>query len=155
MRILAAFSFVLILATAANAQGLAYAEGGLAGVSGFFGDMSGSFHVAGGGEVVAANRIGIGGELGFFNRLIVGSGNVTAHLGGVRDATVSPFITGGYTRMGIGDGEGAFSAWNVGAGLHYWATERAGLRLEFRDHFRPDSRGTTQYWSARVGVVFR
>ena len=137
------------------AQGLGYAEGGLAGGSGFFGRWSNSFHAGGGGEVVAADRVGIGGEVGFFNRLIVGSGNLTVHLGGVRDARISPFITGGYSRMGIGDGEGAFSAWNAGAGIHVWASDHAGLRLEFRDHVRPDSRGTTQYWSARVGIVFR
>jgi len=137
------------------AQGLGYAEGGLAGVSGFFRSSAGSIHAGGGAEVVVADRIGIGGELGFFNRLIVGSANATVHFGGVASARLSPFVTAGYSRLGIGDGEGAFSALNVGAGLHYWAADRVGFRVEFRDHFRPDDRGTTQYWSLRAGIVFR
>ena len=153
MRILAAFSFVVLLATSANAQGLGYAAAGPAGVSGFFGDMLGSFHAGGGGEVVVDDRLGFGGEIGFFDRFVTAAGNVTVHLAGVSNASLSPFVTGGVSWFGIGDGE--FKAVNVGAGLHYWASKHAGLRLEFRDHFRPDHRGTTQYWSARVGVVFR
>jgi hypothetical protein len=66
---------------------------------------------------------------------------------------VSPFVTGGYTRMA--SGEGAFNAWNVGAGADVWLKPRAGLRLEFRDHLRPDRRGDVQYWAFRAGVVFR
>lgn len=155
MRIFAAFSFVLFLANSAAAQGLGYAEGGLAGVSGFPGRWSDSVHVGAGGEVIAVDRVGVGGEVGFFNRLIVGSANATVHLAGVANARVSPFVTGGYTRMGIGDGEGAFSAFNVGAGLHVWTGNRAGIRLEFRDHYRPDDRGNTHYWSIRAGIAFR
>ena len=64
-------------------------------------------------------------------------------------------MTAGYSRLGIGDGEGAFSAFNVGAGLHYWPTDHVGFRMEVRDHFRPDDRGTTQYWSVRAGIAFR
>ena len=30
-----------------------------------------------------------------------------------------------------------------------------GLRVEFRDHVRPDSRGTVHYWSLRAGIAFR
>jgi hypothetical protein len=141
--------------TSLDAQGLGYAEGGLAGVSGFAGNRSDSFHAGAGGEVVAADRIGLGGELGFFNRLITGSANATVHLAGVKASRVSPFVTGGFTRMGIGDGEGAFSAFNVGAGLHVWTGDRVGLRFEFRDHVRPDDRGTTHYWSVRAGIAFR
>jgi hypothetical protein len=155
LRPLLAISFIALFATTASAQGLGYAEAGLAGVSGFFGRSSNSFHVGGGGEVVAADRVGIGGEFGFFNRLIVGSASATLHLGGVSGARLSPFLTGGYSRLGIGDGDGAFSSVNVGAGIHYWASDHAGLRIEFRDHFRPDDRGTTQYWSFRAGVAFR
>jgi hypothetical protein len=145
----------LISPTSLYAQGLGYAEGGFAGFSGFSGRASNSFHVGGGGELIAADRVGIGGEFGFFNRLIVGSANATIHLGGFSHARFSPFVTGGYSRLGISDGEGALSAFNLGAGLHYWAADRVGFRVEFRDHFRPDDRGTTQYWSVRVGVAFR
>jgi hypothetical protein len=159
MPILIAVLFVTLFATSSFAQGLGYAEGGLAGVTGFFGWSADSFHVGGGGEVVAADRVGIGGEIGFFDRLIVGSANATVHLGGVSNAKFSPFVTAGYSRFGIGDGEGAFSAFNVGAGFHYWVADRVGFRMELRDHLRPDDRGTTQsmtqYWSFRAGIVFR
>jgi hypothetical protein len=141
--------------TRLEAQALGYAAGGFGGYSGFFGTASPSFHVGAGGEVVAADRVGIGGEFGFFDRLIVGSANASFHLNGVRNARFSPFITGGYSRLGIGDGDGAFNTINVGAGLHYWAADRVGFRVEVRDHFRPDDRGTTQYWSVRAGIAFR
>jgi hypothetical protein len=162
MRILGTLAFVTLLATHASAQGLGYAEGGLAGVNGYFGNWSNSFHVGGGAEIVAADRLGFGGEVGFFNRLVVASANATVHLGGVKNAGFSPFVTGGFSVFGIGDGEsainnayGVFSAYNVGAGLHYWAADRVGFRVEARDHFRLDDRGTTQYWSVRAGIAFR
>jgi len=155
MRTLLAVTFVTFVAAHANAQGLVYGEGGLAGVSGFPGRWSDSFHVAGGGEVVAADRVGVGGEIGFFNRLITASANATVHLTPLSSQTAGAFVTGGYSRFGIGDGEGGFHAWNVGVGTHVWFSDRAGLRLELRDHIRPDSRGTTQYWSIRAGVAFR
>jgi hypothetical protein len=66
---------------------------------------------------------------------------------------VSPFVTGGYTRFS--NGEGAFNAWNFGAGADVWLKPRVGLRLDFRDHVRPDARGEVQYWTLRAGVVFR
>jgi hypothetical protein len=137
------------------AQGLGYAVAGPATTMGFVTHSRTTVNVAAGGEVVAADRVGIGGEFGLFNRLIVGSANATVHLAGVSQSKVSPFVTGGYSRMGIGDGEGAFSAFNVGAGLHVWTGDRVGLRFELRDHLRPDDRGTTQYWSLRAGIAFR
>lgn len=135
------------------AQAHGYAAGGIAGVSGFVPGQA-TFHVAGGGDIVPTDHLGVGGEIGFFNRLITGSANVTFYPGGTA-GVVSPFLTGGYSRMGIGDGEGAFSAFNAGAGLHIWTGHRAGIRVELRDHFRPDDRGNTHYWSLRAGVVFR
>ena len=155
MRVLIALSFITLLAANANAQGLGYAEGGLAGVSAYFGHWSDSLHFGAGGDVVAHDHVGIGGEMGFFNRLLVGSANITAHLGGVARSKFSPFVTAGYSRLGITDGEGAFHAFNVGGGFHYWTGDRVGFRAEFRDHIRPDDRGTAQYWSARVGIAFR
>jgi hypothetical protein len=155
MRIPLIFVFIAVIATSANAQGLGYAEGGLAGVDGFPGTWSDSFHIAGGGEVVAADRVGVGGEVGFFNRLVTASGNGTLYLTPLSKGIAGAFVTGGYSRFGIGDGEGGFNAWNVGIGAHVWFTPRTGLRLEFRDHIRPDDRGTTQYWSIRAGVAFR
>ena len=148
--------FITFMAASAQAQGLGYVEGGLAGlVDPFPGNRSDSFHAGGGGEVVAADRLGVGGEIGFFSRLITASGNATLHLTPLSTQKAGAFITGGYSRFGIGDGEGGFNAWNIGAGAHVWFGDRTGLRLEFRDHIRPDERGTTQYWSIRAGIAFR
>ena len=155
MRILAAFSFVLLLAASARAQALGYGVAGPATTTGFANHSRITFNAAGGGEAVVGDAIGIGGEAGFFNRLIVGSANATVHFGGVSGAKFAPFITAGYSRLGIGDGEGAFSAFNAGAGFHYWGTDHIGFRAEICDRIRPDDRGATNYWSARVGIAFR
>jgi len=148
---------VLLFAGTAQAQGLGYGVGGLAGVSGFFGDLSG-YNVAGGGEGLVAGRVGAGGEFGLIGDssrvLAVVSANGVYHVMKLsRDSRRSPFVTGGYTWMGSGDG--SFNAWNVGAGMDFWSRGRTGFRVEFRDHIRPDSRGTVQYWTARGGIVWR
>jgi hypothetical protein len=105
---------------------------------------------------LAASRVGLGAELGLFSRLVVVSLNGTLHFGGTRSSRVLvPFVAGGYTQMGVGDGDGSFPAWNVAAGADYWLTRRYGVRAEFRDHIHPDDRGTVQYWSLRAGIVFR
>ena len=139
--------FITLLAATVEAQVLGYGIAGPAGTSGFI-NTNTTFHAAGGVEIVAADRAGVGGEFGFFNRLIVGSANGVVRFGNV-------FLTGGYSRMGIGDGEGAFSAFNVGGGVNAWMGDHAGLRVEFRDHVRTDDRGNTHYWSIRAGVAFR
>ena len=64
-------------------------------------------------------------------------------------------MSGGYTRLGINDGEGGFDAWNIGAGADAWIGARAGIRFELRDYIRPDDRGASHYLAFRVGVVFR
>ena len=94
MRTLLILIFVTFFSTSSFAQGLGYLEGGLAGVSGFVGRWSDSFHVGGGGEVIAADHVGIGGEIGFFNRLVVGSANATIYPGRASARRVSPFVTG-------------------------------------------------------------
>jgi hypothetical protein len=145
---------LMLIAGAAEAQAIGYAVAGPAGTSGFV-NTNTAIHAAGGVEVFAAERFGAGGEVGFFNRLVTGSANATWHFAVASHGFADAFVTGGYSRFGIFDGEGGFHAWNVGIGAHLWLGDRAGLRLEFRDHIRPDSRGTTQYWSLRAGVAFR
>ena len=133
-----AILFVILFAAPSNAQALGYASGGVAGYSGFFGRASGSFHAGTGVEIVANGHIGFGGEIGFFNRFAVGSGGVTIHLSSPtegRGYTFMPVVTGGVSRFGIGDRE--FSAVTIGTGFHYWAADRVGFRIEFRDPFRP------------------
>lgn len=152
-----ALSLFVILLSAdiplAMAQTAAYTIAGPAGVSGFFGSK-GSWHAAGGGEFVLPARIGIGGEGGFLDSLFVFSLNGSLHFAGNRPSQkLAPFVTAGYTRMG--SGEGSFNAWNIGAGANYWVGRRVGVRMEFRDHVRPDVRGTVQYWTVRAGGAFR
>lgn len=141
----------------AQAQVFGYGIGGPAAVSGFFGSLTG-FHVAGGGELLLARRAGGNAELGMLGNvssvLQVVSVNGVVHLLSVpTSGGVSPFITGGYSRLS--SGEGAFEAWNVGAGVDIWEKNHVGFRLDVRDHVRPDSRGTVQYLAFRVGVVVK
>jgi hypothetical protein len=139
--------------TTLSAQVHGYAIAGPAGAVGFVNTDTVTFHAAGGGEVFFGKYASIGGEGGFFDRLVTVSVNAALH---VSDGTrMSPFLTGGYTRLGVGDGEGGADAWNVGAGADAWIGRHAGIRFELRDHIRPDHRGSTSYWSFRAGVVFR
>jgi hypothetical protein len=133
-----------------------YAVAGPAWYTGFFGGGGGIVHAVGGGEVLV-HGVGVGGEVG----LLGNSGNVLGVLsinGVVRPwrragAKIAPFLTAGYTRMGSGDG--SFDAWNVAAGATVWTGRHAGVRIELRDHVRPDRRGTVQYFAMRVGIALR
>jgi hypothetical protein len=146
----------------AGAQALGYGIAGPGGYSGFFASSAlPMVHAAGGGEFLAGGRVGAGGEFGLLANseggVFMTSANGVFHFAPsvatpIR-SRISPFASGGYTR--ITSGEGGFDAWNLGAGADLWLKPRVGLRLEFRDHIRPDSRGGVQYWAFRAGVVFR
>jgi hypothetical protein len=159
-RVAAATLTIVLVAGAATlrAQPLGYGIAGPAGVAGFFSASASEIHAAGGGELRAAPRVGAGVEFGVFGSsrvLLVLSLNGTVHLSGSTPARVIPYLSSGYTRFGIGDGDGPFNTWNIGGGFDYWARRRTGLRVELRDHVRLDTRGTVQYWSLRGGIVFR
>ena len=150
-----------ITARRADAQALGYGIAGPAGYTGFFGSSSAwELHAAGGVEILAGGRVGAGGEFGMlanpYGGMLVASANGVFHFGpSVRTPTrsrTSPFVSGGVTRMG--NGEGGFNAWNIGGGADVWLKPRVGMRFEFRDHIRPDSRGAVNYWAFRAGVVF-
>ena len=151
----------IALARPAGAQVIGYGIAGPAGYSGFFGGSALAVHAAGGAAVLAAGRIGGGGEFGVLagtgGGLFVTSANAVVHvLPGTPASTgsrFSPYVSGGYSRLS--SGEGAFDAWNAGAGADVWLKPRVGLRVEFRDHVRPDVRGTVHYWAVRAGVAFR
>src|SRR5690242_17239090 len=65
---MAVLAGALALAQPAAAQvtGLGYGIAGPAGFSGFFGTSGLNVHAAGGGEVLAGDRVGAGGEFGVF-----------------------------------------------------------------------------------------
>ena len=147
MRTLLAVIFVTVFATHADGQGLAYAEGGPAGFSDFAGRGSNTFHVAGGGEGIVAGRVGVGGEIGFFQRVITASGNATFHLtppSSRKPAPSSPAATRG---SGSSTVKAASTPGTSAWARNVWLGDHAGLRVELRDHIRPDARGATQYWS--------
>jgi hypothetical protein len=156
-----ALAAVITASRPADAQALGYGIAGPAGYSGFFGSALDSVHAAGGGEVLAGGRLGGGGEFGLLANsnggLFVASANAVFHFVPSQPTPVrsrlSPYVSGGYTRMF--SGEGAFNGWNAGIGTDIWLKPRVGLRAEFRDHVRPDSRGGVHYWSIRAGVAFR
>jgi hypothetical protein len=153
-RLTLVFAILLAYAPALHAQAIAYVVGGPAWYSGFFGSGSGSVHVAGGLEVLAKNLAGGSAEFGFYDRFVTISLNGVLHVP-AGEAPVRPFVTAGYTKMGIGDGEGdPFDEWNVGAGADV-GRGRTALRLDVRDHIRPDDRGRVHYWSFRGGIVIR
>lgn len=150
----------------AGAQGLGYGIAGPAGYTGFFGSSGiPLLHAAGGGEFLVGGRVGAGGEFGLMANasggLFLTSANGVFHVApSVPSPTrsrISPFLTGGYTRFTGGEGTSAdwSNGWNLGAGADLWLKPRVGLRLEVRDHIRPDRRGEVQYWAFRAGVVFR
>jgi hypothetical protein len=157
LRVIGLSAALLGAAQAARAQTAVYGIAGPAGVSGFF-RSSRAVHAAGGADVLAAGPVGVSGELGAFANtssvLWVTSVNAVVALASTGAAARAvPFVTGGYSRFS--SGEESFNAWNIGGGINAWVSERVGLRADFRDHVRPDSRGTVQYWTIRAGAVLR
>jgi hypothetical protein len=153
MRTLLVIAFVTIFGAAADAQVVGYGIAGPAGAVGFVNTRSVTFHAAGGAEAFLGKYFTLGAEGGLFDRLITVSVNGAIHATG--EEGMVPFVTAGYTRLGVSDGEGGANAWNIGAGADAWLSRHAGIRFELRDHIRLDDRGHTHYWSFRAGVAIR
>ena len=135
-----------------EAQGIGYVLAGPVGVSGFYGRGT-TGHVGVGGELLLRNQFAIGAEIGLMSYAAVFAVNGGAHFVRDRSRRLVPFASGGYVKWS--SNEGSFDGMNVAAGADYWFKQRLGMRIEVRDHIRPDSRGTVQYWSFRAGVAFR
>ena len=145
-----------MMVTCANAQDFDntyYAFGGGGATISTFRDASSLFHIGGGGEFVAANRLGAGAELGYLGPWSNGSNGIgVLSVNGLYrfPGTSSQFfVTGGYS---LGFRSRAASFGNVGVGINIWSSSNLGLRLELRDHIRD---GSTQWLIARVGIAFR
>lgn len=112
---------------------------------------------AGGGEVVIAQTLGLGGELGIVKRhSSFGFVSLDASFHFLRHAATGkadPFITGGYTKTS--NGFSGANGVNFGAGLNYWFWRRFGVRAEFRDMVFTAGVPTTNSWTIRGGIVFR
>jgi hypothetical protein len=123
--------------------------------------------VAIGGEVVAAQTVGFGGEVGYaasrkpdfigFGLVSLdGSFHLTRH---AATGKVDPFVSGGYTRainlFSIENAAKIVNGANFGFGLNYWFTHHFGVRAEFRDALFPVGSTTTNFWVIRGGIAFR
>jgi hypothetical protein len=119
-----------------------------------------TFHYGGGGERLIYRGLGIGAELGnvspssnFGNGLGIFSANLFhSFRGRDRARKTIPFVTGGYS-LKFRDDDDSGGGLNLGAGVQYWASNRTGLRVEFRDHHF--FKGVLNFYGVRVGVTFR
>ncbi len=152
---------LFITATAALAQeapkketGHGYAFVGLGAVNTGFSLLQ----FGGGGEVNFYKGLGMGVELGYAGPLeYLSSGIGIMSLDGQYTfgtntaRKLRPFITGGYS---LAFRNGYANALNFGGGVHYWFSNRFGLRLEFRDHVSP-SVWDAHFWQGRIGFDIR
>jgi len=121
-------------------------------------NSSGNIHFGGGGEVNLYKGIGFGAELGYlgsYQRFESGLGvfslNGLYSFSSDRRAKVVPFITGGYSMLFR---RGWVNGVNFGGGIHYWFSDKVGLRAEFRDHIHPDYKDA-HLIQGRIGITFR
>jgi hypothetical protein len=117
------------------------------------------FNFGGGGEALLGKGFAMGGEIGYMAPMQDGArglglfaANSSYHFGG-RDKSreLVPFVTGGYA-LGFREGVAA-NGGNFGGGFQYWASDRVGLRVEFRDFIFSSDRAHT--FSVRFGISFR
>ena len=115
-------------------------------------------HFGGGGEAYLYRGLGIGAEIGYLGPagylgegIGVFSANGLYNFSPERRRRVQPFVTGGYS---LAFRDGTANCVNFGGGIHYWFSDKLGLRLEFRDHLNP-SYADEHFWQGRVGIEFR
>ena len=117
------------------------------------------FHTGGGAELRLYKGLSSSTEVGYlFPRLAPADGfgifstNALYHV--PVNGRVVPFATGGYSLAFRG---GTDHGANFGGGVDVWATDKAGLRFEARDHVSPGASGfgTAHFLMFRVGLLFR
>ena len=131
------------------------------GAGGSTGDGSAfTFSYGGGGDGLIYKGFGLGAEIGsahavgeFGSTVGILSANFSYNFGG-RDGSkkVVPFVTGGPS-LKFADDDDSGAGINLGGGVHYWAGERVGLRVEFRDHHF--FKGVLNFYGVRVGAMLR
>ena len=114
-------------------------------------------HVGGGGEARVYKGLGVGGELGFLfprQEFLYGAGllsvNTLYRWNTGTHWKVQPFVTGGYSLLFRGFAENRL---NFGGGLTYWMSERAGLRVEYRQYEAVRYRDSIR--ELRLGLALR
>jgi hypothetical protein len=153
---------VVLISAAANAQtgdrrGWGYGFGGVGAAAD--GGATPLLNFGGGGEALLGKGFAMGGEIGYMAPMEDGSrglgllsANTSYHFGGRnKSKELVPFVTGGYA-LGFREGVAA-NGGNFGGGFQYWASDRVGLRVEFRDFIFSSDRPHT--FSVRFGVSFR
>ncbi len=164
---------VLVLAAVRAEAQMAQGWGvvGLGAADNQFQTFSRTFAATGGGEVLVADRIGLGADVG----LAAGGGDVwlpfslngTYYIPRARRTTaIVPYVSGGFTWLNWLTETGHEADYNVAAGMILWRTGRQGLRVELRDVIRPgesfairgvttDLSPTRHWWSVNIGVALR
>ena len=164
----------------AQAQSSAYSKGHGYAFFGAGGDTYGSgyVHLGGGSEGFFNRFVGAGAEAGYLPKFagfeygtgILSPNFVARFLAKDNINKVEPFVTGGYTlfyhgvaeyRLNSGFGYSPFNVHrlengvNFGAGVNWWASERVGLRFEFRDYILITHSETIHFAGAHIGLTFR
>jgi hypothetical protein len=153
-RLLALAALVVMIAPApASAQYL----GGYA-FTGVSGPNAPLWQAGGGVERVFTNGAGASVEGGiatngdYFQKLSHFTINGLYHFK-TKNRRVDPFVVGGFGF--IGDWDGAYGAFPIGAGLNYWSSPRVGVRLEFKDNISPAPQKVFHMPGFRIGITVR
>lgn len=158
IRLLAIAMALAAVAAAQTTDAYVFAAPGAVTAQGY---SAGTLQFGLGAEYVTTRGIGIGAEGGILGPTrnfclrclsVLISPDVSYHFVRKSERKLDPFVIGGYTMM-LHPGE--FRMFNFGAGVNYWAGEKIGLRVEFRDQLWPASWATTHYWGIRAAVAFR
>ena len=141
-----------------QALGYVYAAPGFA-TSG--GEATRTLQFGGGGEARIYKGLGAGADVGYLfhpSSLKEGFGLFSAN-GSYHFETIGsqqkvvPFVTSGYS---LAFRSGTANLYNFGGGIDYWFSNKAGLRLEARDHVWPGNGDPTGHFvSFRIGLLAR
>lgn len=147
-------------------QSNAYVFAGAGGIS-VAGNTGKALYGGAGAEAIVGSGMGLGAEgdvirqvsQGWHGLMALVSANFYYHFVHTLDR-IDPFVTIGYTSAfrgahhEAGQDPGQANLVNFGGGVNYWFRPSTGLKLEFRDHLRPNRGPNADYWSFRIGVTF-
>jgi hypothetical protein len=151
---------------ALSQQSHAYVYAGPGGIS-RGGDTGKVLYGGIGAEGIVGSGMGLGVEGGVIRQVSQGwhgllaqtSGNFYYHFVHGLDRS-DPFVTVGYTSAfrgahhEAGLDRGQANLVNFGGGLNYWFRPNTGVKVELRNHLRPNRGPNANYWSFRFGLTF-